>query len=83
MTQMGPRIDLGLLDHIFRRLVLKAPLRASPSYLVARVNLAAALASEAKWPEAQEAVDEALRLDPNNATGRELEQAIREAQNGR
>jgi Flp pilus assembly protein TadD len=56
-------------------------LKASPSYLAAWVNLAAALASEAKWHEAQDAVDGALRLNPHDATVRQLQAAIQEAQN--
>jgi tetratricopeptide (TPR) repeat protein len=60
-----------------------AALKASPSYFVAWVNLAAALASEAKWSEAQEALNRALRLDHHNTAARDLQQAIQDAQNGR
>jgi hypothetical protein len=44
------------------------------------INLAATLASEAKWQDASEAVKHALAIDPSNAEARQLEQAIREAQ---
>ncbi len=60
-----------------------AALKASPSYFVAWVKLAAALASAAKWSEAQEAVNRVPRLDPYNAAARDLKQAIQDAQNGR
>jgi len=40
----------------------RAALKASPSYFVAWINLAAALASEAKWTESEEAVNGALRI---------------------
>jgi Tfp pilus assembly protein PilF len=54
----------------------RAAIQASPSYVVAWINLAATLASEAKWREAKTAVDRALAIDPGNAGARELEKAI-------
>jgi tetratricopeptide (TPR) repeat protein len=45
---------------------------ASPSYVGAWVNLAATLASEAKWEEARQAVGRALQIDPENAAARQL-----------
>jgi len=58
----------------------RAAVQSSPSYLPAWINLSATLASEAKWNEAQVAADSALRLDPTNASARELKKAISDAQ---
>jgi Flp pilus assembly protein TadD len=58
----------------------RAAIQASASYVSAWVNLAATLASEARWHDASEAVDHALAIDPSNAEARQLEQAIRDAQ---
>jgi tetratricopeptide (TPR) repeat protein len=54
----------------------RAAVKASPSYVVAWVNLAATLASEAKWVEAKQTVDHALAIDPDNAAARRLNEAI-------
>jgi tetratricopeptide (TPR) repeat protein len=54
----------------------RAAVQASPSYVVAWVNLAATLASEEKWTEAKQAVDRALTIDPDNAAARQLNQAV-------
>ncbi|MGA7858016.1 MAG: tetratricopeptide repeat protein [Terracidiphilus sp.] len=54
----------------------RAAVQASPSYVVAWVNLAATFASEARWHDAKQAVDQALKIDPDNPGARELEQAI-------
>jgi len=56
----------------------RAAVQASPSYVAAWVNLAATLASEAKWDEAQKAVAQALTVDPDNAAARQLSQALTE-----
>jgi tetratricopeptide (TPR) repeat protein len=53
-----------------------AAVHAAPSYQVAWINLAATLASEAKWQEAKEAVDHALEIDPDNADARRLSRAL-------
>ncbi len=63
-------------------LYFRAAVRASSSYVAAWVNLAATLASEEKWQEAQEALDHALEVDPDNVEARQLGQAIREAHPG-
>jgi superkiller protein 3 len=49
-----------------------AAVHASPSYVVAWINLAATLASEAKWQDAKEVLSHALEIDPDNAEARQL-----------
>jgi tetratricopeptide (TPR) repeat protein len=63
--------DAGAAETYFR-----AAIQASPSYVSAWINLAATLASETKWPDALDAVDRALAIDPSNAEARQLQQAI-------
>jgi Flp pilus assembly protein TadD len=58
----------------------RAAVQASPSYLVAWVNLAATLAGEAKWQDAKQALAKALEIDPNNSQARRLNQVISTAQ---
>jgi superkiller protein 3 len=60
----------------------RAAVRASPSYVVAWINLAATLASEAKLQDAKDAVGRALEIDPDNAEARRLSQAFADAQSG-
>jgi tetratricopeptide (TPR) repeat protein len=54
----------------------RAALHASPSYVVAWVNLAATLASESKWQDAKQAIGHALEIDPDNAQARQLSEAL-------
>lgn len=54
--------------------------RASPGYTQAWVSLAATLGMESRFPEAQEAVACALRLDPNNAEAKQLRKDLTAAQ---
>lgn len=63
--------DSAQADTFFR-----AATQASPSYVVAWVNLAASLASEARWQDAKQALDRALEIDPDNSAARRLGQAI-------
>ena len=56
-----------------------AAIHASPSYMGAWINLAATLASEAKWQDAKEALGHALEIDPDNADARRLSRAIANA----
>jgi len=70
--------DAGQAESYFR-----AAVRASDSYVVAWVNLAATLASEARWDEAEEAVKHALALDAENTEARRLSEAIAEARASR
>jgi tetratricopeptide (TPR) repeat protein len=60
----------------------RAASQASPSYVVAWVNLAATLASEAKWHEARKALDRALEIDPDNVEARRLGEAVAAAHHG-
>jgi tetratricopeptide (TPR) repeat protein len=50
--------------------------KAAPEFTVAWINLAATLGAEAHYPEAQEAVATALRLDPKNADALQLSQQL-------
>lgn len=61
---------------------LRAAVAASPSFVVAWVNLAATLASEAKWADAKQALRSALAVDPDSVQARRLDQAIAEAHPG-
>jgi tetratricopeptide (TPR) repeat protein len=74
-TQMGFLAahsgDLAAAEEHFR-----AAVHAQPSYIVAWVNLAATLASESKWQDAKQTVDQALVIDPDNAAARRLREAI-------
>ena len=69
--------DLPQAEGYFRVAV-----RASPSYVVAWINLAATLASEAKWQDARQALGRAIEIDPDNAEARELGQALAAAHSG-
>jgi tetratricopeptide (TPR) repeat protein len=63
--------DLAEAESYFR-----AAVEASPSYVAAWVNLAATLASEARWQDAKQAVRRALAIDPDNSMARQLDEAI-------
>jgi superkiller protein 3 len=80
-NQMGYLIvregDLAQAEAYFR-----AAVQASPSYVVAWINLAATLASEGKWQEARQGLAHALEIDPNNADARKLMQALSDAHPG-
>jgi tetratricopeptide (TPR) repeat protein len=78
-NQMG-YLSVRSGDAIAAEAYFHAAIQASPSYLSAWINLAATLASEAKWQDATAAVDHALTIDPSNAEARDLEQAILAAQ---
>jgi len=71
----GKAGDLAQAESCYR-----AAVHASPSYLVAWINLAATLADEAKWQDARQAAAHALEIDPNSAEARRLAQAIAAAQ---
>jgi tetratricopeptide (TPR) repeat protein len=60
----------------------RAAVKASPSQVVAWINLSATLASEAKWDDAKQAVGHALEIDPDNAQARGLSQAIADVHPG-
>jgi Flp pilus assembly protein TadD len=67
--------DASQAENYFR-----AAIHASPSFITAWINLAATLASEAKWQEAKDALSHALKIDPENAKAHELGQALASAQ---
>ncbi|MGC1911764.1 MAG: tetratricopeptide repeat protein, partial [Candidatus Acidiferrales bacterium] len=50
----------------------RSAVRAAPGYAKAWVNLAATLYLESKYPEAREAVERALLLDPGNLQAQQL-----------
>jgi tetratricopeptide (TPR) repeat protein len=57
-----------------------AATKASPSYVGAWTNLAAPFASEAKWQQADDATNHALRLDPGNNIAVRLKASIANSQ---
>jgi tetratricopeptide (TPR) repeat protein len=67
--------DTASAEEHFRQAV-----RASPGYTQAWVSLAATLGMESRFPEAQEAIASALRLDPNNAEAQQLRKDLAAAQ---
>ena len=67
--------DTASAEEHFRQAV-----RASPGYTQAWVSLAATLGMESRFPEAQEAIASALRLDPNNAEAQQLRKELAAAQ---
>jgi tetratricopeptide (TPR) repeat protein len=67
--------DTASAEEHFRQAV-----RASPGYTQAWVSLAATLGMESRFPEAQEAIASALRVDPNNAEAQQLRKDLAAAQ---
>lgn len=63
--------DLSAAENYFR-----LALRAAPGYTQAWISLAAALAMQFRFSEAQEAVAVALRLDPQNASALQLRRQL-------
>jgi Tfp pilus assembly protein PilF len=55
-------------------------IRAAPGYTQAWVSLAATLGMESRFPEAQEAIASALRLDPQNSEALQLRKDLTAAQ---
>jgi Flp pilus assembly protein TadD len=60
----------------------RAAIHASPSYVVAWINLAATLASESKMQDAKDAVSHALEIDPDNVEARRLSKELADAHSG-
>jgi tetratricopeptide (TPR) repeat protein len=54
--------------------------KAAPGYVQAWVALAATLAMESRFPEAQEAVETALKLDPSNQEALDLSKTLAASQ---
>ena len=67
--------DTSTAEEHFRQAV-----KSAPAYAEAWVNLAATLGMESKIPEAQQAVAQALKADPNNATALQLQQDLKTGQ---
>lgn len=65
------RNDLPAAETCFR-----AAVHASPSYVTAWTNLAAALAADSKWKDAGQALDHALALDPDNVKALQLRNVL-------
>ena len=57
--------------------------RAAPGFAEAWVNLAAALGMESRFPEALNAVANAIKLDPKNGQALELRKNLTDAQRQR
>ena len=58
----------------------KLAVQAAPGYAEAWVNLAATLGMESKLPEAQEAINNAIKLDPKNSQALQLRDSLAKAQ---
>lgn len=54
----------------------------APEFTQAWMSLAATLGAESRFPEAKEAIDKALQLDPHNAEAQQLNEMIKTAQAG-
>ena len=63
--------DFGTAEAHFR-----AAVRAAPAYTDAWISLAATLATESRNPEAEQAVQRALEIDPHNASALELQKEL-------
>jgi tetratricopeptide (TPR) repeat protein len=63
--------DAGTAEEQFRQAV-----RAQPAYIDAWVSLAATLGMQSRFPEAQQAIDSALRLDPHNENALQLQKGL-------
>lgn len=67
--------DVPAAEEHFRKAV-----QAAPAYREAWVSLAATLGMESRFPEAQEAIGNALKLDPNNTEALQLRNDLTAAQ---
>lgn len=70
------RGDYASAEAHFRQAVTSAP-----QFTQAWISLAATLGTESKFPEAQQALADALRLDPENTEARQLSHDLTTAQN--
>ena len=66
--------DFATAEGQFREAV-----RAAPGYTDAWISLAATLGMESRYPEAQQAVQRALEIDPHNANALELQKDLANA----
>jgi len=63
--------EATLAEEQFRQAV-----KAAPKYVSAWVSLAASLATQSKFPEARQAIESALQIDPENEDARELRDSL-------
>jgi tetratricopeptide (TPR) repeat protein len=61
----------GLAEEQFRQAV-----KTAPNYVSAWISLAATLATESKFADARQAVDSALKIDPENQSAQELKNSL-------
>lgn len=63
--------ETALAEEQFRQAV-----KAAPKYVPAWISLAASLAMQSKFPEARQAIDSALKVDPENKDAQELRNSL-------
>src|ERR1035441_2373427 len=69
--------DFGTAEAHFREAV-----RAAPAYTDAWISLAATRATKSRYPEAEQAVQRALEIDPHNANALELQKELANSATG-
>ena len=65
-----------------RMISIREAVRTAPGYIDAWISLAATLATESRFPEAEQAVQRALEIDPQNANALELQKELANAAAG-
>jgi len=68
LSQLG---EIAPAEEQFREAV-----KAAPNYVSAWISLAATLASQSKYPEARQAIESALKIDPENRDAQELRNSL-------
>jgi len=63
--------ETALAEEQFRQAV-----KAAPKYVSAWISLAASLAMQSKFPEARQAIESALEVDPGNKDAQELRNSL-------
>ena len=63
--------ETALAEEQFRQAV-----KAAPKYVPAWISLAASLAMQSKYPEARQAIESALKVDPGNKDAQELRNSL-------
>jgi len=63
--------ETALAEEQFRQAV-----KAAPKYMPAWISLAASLAMQSKYPEARQAIESALKVDPENKDAQELRNSL-------
>jgi cytochrome c-type biogenesis protein CcmH/NrfG len=67
-------------DNTAAELQFRLALKAAPNYIQAWVALAATLGMESRFQEAQDALADALKIEPDNQAALELRQKLADAQ---